>query len=343
MRLWRLFTSVNFAVVQIVAIAVLAVFGMTIRQLPGFAFRSAADYATEMDRIRVGLRAVSSASPWSTSWSGSSCSTSSRRRRSRVALLVLVVSIIVCTLDRTPRLWQQSAAIRVVQPPAYFDPRLPDRVSIAPGPGLSTAAVAGALRRHRFSVREATAPDGSRFLYGDRNRWTKLATLVSHLGLILFLVAGLVTARFGDEQGLVVAEGDTLTVQPIGTPGLLLVQNRAFEAPGLETGMAERLHHRPRRLPRRPAPRREDHPGQRPALDRRLHVPPERLRAGARPRDPLDGRRLGALVRSRAAHGHGRRAAVRRHAGAGTAVRPGAPARPDPGGDRCLGDRCRTP
>ena len=235
MRLWRLFTSVNFAVVQIVAVAVLAVFGMTIRQLPGFAFRSAADYATEMNRLRsiyepalgVGtvdllerlqLFRVFNSTPFS------------------VALLVLVISILICTLDRTPRLWQQSATIRVVQPDAYFDPRLPDRVSIAPGPGLSANAVGQALRRHRFTVRQATSPEGTTFVYGDRNRWTKLATLISHLGLILFLVAGLVTARFGDEQGLVVAEGDTLTVQPIGTPGLLLVQNLGFDAPGLDSG-----------------------------------------------------------------------------------------------------------
>ncbi len=235
MRLWRLFTSVNFAVVQIVAIAVLAVFGMTIRQLPGFAFRSAGDYAAEMDRLRavyepalgVGLVDllerlqlfhVFTSTPFS------------------VALLVLVASILICTLDRTPRLWQQAATIRVVQPPAYFDARLPDRVSIAPGRGLTGDAVAEVLRRHRFSIRVDVGPDGTPFLYGDRNRWTKLATLISHLGLILFLVAGLVTARFGDEQGLVVAEGDTLTVQPIGTPGLLLVENRGFEAPGLDTG-----------------------------------------------------------------------------------------------------------
>jgi cytochrome c biogenesis protein len=33
-----------------------------------------------------------------------------------------------------------------------------------------------------------------------------------------------------------VAEGDTLTVQPIGTPGLLLVKNFAFDAPGLDSG-----------------------------------------------------------------------------------------------------------
>lgn len=235
MRLWRLFTSVNFAVVQIAALSLLAVVGMTVRQLPGFAFRSPGDYAVEMSRLRaqyepvlgqgivdlmerLQLFHVFTSTPFS------------------ALLIVLVVSIVICTLDRTPRLWSQSASIRVLQPPAFFDPRLPDRVSIAPGPGLDAPAVRAALRRQGFRVRGQAGPDGATFVYGDRNRWTKLATLVSHLGLVLFLVAGLVTARFGDEQGLVVAEGETLTVQPIGTPGLLLVKNFGFEAPGLETG-----------------------------------------------------------------------------------------------------------
>ena len=44
------------------------------------------------------------------------------------------------------------------------------------------------------------------------------------------------TTRLGDEQGLVVAEGESLTVQPIGTPGLLLVTNLGFDAPGFDTG-----------------------------------------------------------------------------------------------------------
>jgi len=237
MAVWRLFTSVNFAVVQIMMLALLAVVGMTVRQLPTFAFRSAGDYATQMNTLRsiydpvVGSGAVDLMERlqlfhvFTSTWFS-------------LGLVVLVVSIVICTLDRTPRLWRQSAEIRVVQPAAYFDPRLPERVSIAPAAGLGTADVAAALRRHRFAIREATADDGTRFVYGDRNRWTKLATLVSHLGLILFLFAGLVTSRLGDEQGLVVAEGDTLTVQPIGTPGLLLVKNFGFRAPGLESGVA---------------------------------------------------------------------------------------------------------
>ena len=65
-----------------------------------------------------------------------------------------------------------------------------------------------------------------------------MATLLTHTGLVLFLVAAAVTSRLGDEQGLVVPEGESLTVQPIGTPGLLLVKNLDFEAPGFDTGQA---------------------------------------------------------------------------------------------------------
>jgi cytochrome c biogenesis protein len=233
--LWRLFTSVNFAVVQIIALGLLAVVGMTVRQLPGFAFRSPGDYAIEMSRLRaiyepaigaVGvdvLERLQLFHVFTSTWFG-------------LGLVLLVVSIVICTLDRTPRLWRQSAFIRVRQPDAYYDPILPDRVSIAAGAGLTADAIRGVLARRRYAVRTEAAHDGTTFIYGDRNRWTKLATLISHLGLILFLIAGLVTARLGDEQGLVVAEGDTLSVQPIGTPGLLLVQNLGFSAPGLDTG-----------------------------------------------------------------------------------------------------------
>ncbi|HEY2917064.1 MAG TPA: cytochrome c biogenesis protein ResB [Candidatus Limnocylindrales bacterium] len=235
MALWRLFTSVNFAVVQIIVLGLLAVVGMTVRQLPGFAFHSAADYATEMARLRaiyepaIGTAGVDLLDRlqlfhvFTSTWFS-------------LGLVILVVSIVICTLDRTPRLWRQAAFIRVQQPDAYFDPGLPDRISILGGGNLSRETLAQVLRRRRFHVRTEVSADGVAYVYGDRNRWTKLATLVSHLGLILFLIAGLVTARLGDEQGLVVSEGDTLSVQPIGTPGLLLVQNNGFSAPGLETG-----------------------------------------------------------------------------------------------------------
>ncbi len=207
---------------------------MTIRQLPGFAFRSASDYGAEMDKLHARYDAAFGSAVvdamerlqlfhvFSSTWF-------------TVGLFVLVVSIIVCTLDRTPRLWRQAAHVRVVQPEPFFDPRLADRVRVSGGVPLER--VRDVLRRHHFRVREAEV-DGRRYVYGDRNQYTKLATLLTHLGLILFLVAAAVTWKLGDEQGLVVAEGETLTVQPIGTPGLLLVKNFGFRAPGFESGQA---------------------------------------------------------------------------------------------------------
>jgi cytochrome c biogenesis protein len=229
---WGLLTSVDFAVVQIIALALLAVVGMVLKQLPGFASRSATDYANEMDRLRalyeptLGpdlvslLERLQMFQVFTSAWFS-------------LGVVVLTLSIIACTIDRTPRLWRQSAEVRVVQPEPYFDPQLPGRALMA---GVSADAVAHVLRRHRYAVRHETTDDGAAHVYGDRNRWTKLATLISHLGLVLFLVAAAVTSRFGDEQGLVVAEGETMTVQPIGTPGLLLVRNLGFEAPGFESG-----------------------------------------------------------------------------------------------------------
>ena len=205
---------------------------MTIKQFPDFAFRSATDYAAAVEAAHIRYDPVLGAavvdlmerlalfsvfrSPWFSA-----------------ALVVLVVSIVVCTIDRTPKLWRGVSDIRVAQPEPYFDPRLPDRAAMDGVPADSVHAV---LRRNGFRVREATDADGTRFLYGDRHQYTKMATLFTHTGLILFLIAAAATSRLGDEQGLVVAEGESLTVQPIGTPGLLLVKNIAFDAPGFDTG-----------------------------------------------------------------------------------------------------------
>jgi cytochrome c biogenesis protein len=230
---WRLLTSVDFAVVQIIFLSILAVVGMTLQQLPDFAFRSPGDYATAIENIHIRydpvlgpglvnvLERLGAFAIFKSAMFG-------------IGLVVLVVSIVVCTLDRTPRLWRDVSVVRVAQPEPFFDPRLPDRAAMS---GVAATDVARVVRGRGFHVREEAAPDGTRHLYGDRHQFTKLATLFTHTGLVLFLVAAAVTSRFGDEQGLVVPEGESLTVQNIGTPGLLLVKNFDFDAPGFETGV----------------------------------------------------------------------------------------------------------
>ena len=231
--LWRLLTSVDFAVVQIIFLSILAVIGMTLAQVPDSAFRSPADYAAAIDDLRarydpvLGPTAVSVLERFGAFAIFKSAIFG-------MGLVVLVVSIVVCTLDRTPRLWRDVSVVRVAQPEPFFDPKIPDRAAMT---GVGAADVARIVRAHGLRVREATEADGTRHVYGDRHQYTKMATLFTHLGLILFLVAAVVTSQFGDERGLVVPEGESLTVQAIGTPGLMLLKNLGFEAPGFETGM----------------------------------------------------------------------------------------------------------
>ena len=158
---------------------------MTIRQLPDFAFRSATDYTDQMDLIhglydplfgtagvgaleRLGIFQVFR-SPWFSA-----------------ALVVLVLSIVCCTINRIPRMWRGVSDIRVAQPDPFFDPKLPDRAQMS---GVPLDNVRRVFRKRGFRLREEVAADGTRFVYGDRNKYSKLATLFTHLGLITFLLA----------------------------------------------------------------------------------------------------------------------------------------------------------
>ena len=132
-------------------------------------------------------------------------------------------------------------------------------------------------------VRTATEADGTTYLYGDRHRWSKLATLLTHTGLVLFLVAAAVTSRLGFEAGILARPAARASrSSSIGTPGLHRRQELRVRGAAPRGRQLRRLHDRPGRLPRRPGARAQGRPGQRPAVGRRLHVPPERLPAGAR-------------------------------------------------------------
>ena len=122
----------------------LAAVGMVVRQLPSSAFQSVSDYTDQMSVIHDRYDAALGSAVvdllerlqvfqiFRSTWFSAS-------------LILLLVSIVVCTLDRTPRLWRQTSEIRVVQPDAFFDPRLPDRAAMT---GVSVEDVSSVLRRN---------------------------------------------------------------------------------------------------------------------------------------------------------------------------------------------------
>lgn len=240
---WRMLTDVRFAVVLILLLALAGLVGTLVRQFPVTAADDPARYAAELavmhrawDPIApLGLplgsflvdafEALGLFSVFSTPWF-------------LLLMTVLVISIICCTLDRAPRLWRVSSDVRVEQPEAFFDPsrdqrgvvRL-DTTTVASSDADTVAAVRRAFRARHFRRQRVIQADGVIYVYGDRNQYQKLATLLTHAGLVLFLLGGAVTVAVGFETVVFVGEGQTAPVQPIGTPGNLLVKNHDFSAP----------------------------------------------------------------------------------------------------------------
>ncbi len=238
---WSTLTSVRFAVLLIIGIVVSGLIGTLVRQFPSSVLHDPVGYAKQLADmhqrwdanqllgIRIGpamvdlFDALGFFRIFSSFWF--------------VALLVvLVVAIICCTLDRTPRLWRSVQPGIIDQPLPFFDPRLPERAMLE-HTSLRAEDVVAVLRRRRFKVRRVATDDGSTlWLQGDRNQYLKLTTLLTHLGLILFLVGGAVTVSLGFETVVFVGEGQTAPVRPVGTPDNLLVKVNSFQAPRLDNG-----------------------------------------------------------------------------------------------------------
>jgi cytochrome c biogenesis protein len=228
-------------VLQISILAIAGVFGAVLRQVPSFALHDPSAYADQMSQIhaaydplsilglnigpgmvdvfeRLGLFRVFSA-PWFI-----------------FLLTLLVVSIVVCTLNSVPHMWRSARNVRVVQAAPFFDLRLDHRAAYADAGTGGVQALRDVLRGGRYRVREETATEKTGtapvlHLYGDKNQYLKLATLFTHLGLILFLAGAAVTTALGFETVVFLGEGQTAPVQSVGTPDNLLVKNIHFDAP----------------------------------------------------------------------------------------------------------------
>ena len=233
---WRLLTNVRFAVFQILFLAVAGVVGAVLTQLPAYALHDPQAYVIEMAKLRMKYEALTvlgaNVGPSMVNvfeWLGFFRVFSAPWFISMLTLLT--VSIVMCTLNRAPKLWREARRVTIQQPNAFFDLRLHERARFRPE-AIFADDLARVLRGRRFRVKSALSEDDSvAYLYGDRHQYVKLATLLTHLGLILFLIAGAVTVTFGFETVVFVGEGQTAPVQPIGTPHNMLVRNIHFAAP----------------------------------------------------------------------------------------------------------------
>ena len=183
---WRLLTDVRFAVVLILLLALSGLVATLVRQFPVSAVEDPARYAAELAAVHqawdpiaplglpvgsllvgafdlLGLFRVFSA-PWFL-----------------LLMATLTVSIVCCTLDRTPRLWRGARDVRVEQPEAFFDPsrgqraavELPGRPELADRPALAGGGpgpVDPFRRRRSAPSRRPSGPEASGISGSPRRR-----------------------------------------------------------------------------------------------------------------------------------------------------------------------------
>ncbi len=135
-------------------------------------------------------------------------------------LTLLAVATLVCTLDRWRGVWRQTFHRPARPPDAIFDVAPLTARLTAPSPRVVREALAG----QGFCVRSETA--GSIvYLRGDRNRLAPLATLVTHLAVLLLLLGAILSSGYGWRETLTIEPGETVEV---GHESRLTLRNEGF-------------------------------------------------------------------------------------------------------------------
>ena len=211
--IWRLLTSVRFAVFFIAALAAFGLMGVLIPQIPE-AMRgndAAVDAWVESERGTFGpltepMHRLGLFNVFHAKWF-------------LVALGFLVVNVTVCTFNRWSPTFRNVFHPPKRVPDSFFE-RAHNRAALDAAPADD---VERALRGMRFSV-ERTEEGGATYVFADRYPWTQLATFASHMALILFIAGGLVTALTGFTANAFAGEGTTVPVFAVKDPNQMQVR-----------------------------------------------------------------------------------------------------------------------
>ena len=211
--IWRLLTSVRFAVFYIGTLATFGLLGVLIPQVPEAMRGNDAAVAAWVNAERGTF------GPFTDSMQRLGLFEVFHAKWFLFALGFLVVNVTTCTFNRWSPTFRNVFRPPQRVPERFFD-RAHNRTVLAP---VGEATLLGALREMRFKVRTETE-DGATYIFADRAPWTQLATFVSHLALILFISGGLVTWLTGFSADVFTGAGTTAPVFAVSDPNQLQVR-----------------------------------------------------------------------------------------------------------------------
>lgn len=128
--------------------------------------------------------------------------------------ILLMLNIIICSINR----WKSIKAIlqggKIKQPESFFTAagNKAETIDSHLSPAEVSPLLENTLKRQGYRVRSDNAADGV-CLAADKNRYFRLGTYLSHLSLIIFVLAYLIGSIFGfRDTNFIVIEGETREV-----------------------------------------------------------------------------------------------------------------------------------
>ena len=211
---WRLFTSVRWALILLAFLALTGLLGVLLPQIPSTIRGDSAAVADWLD-VQQGKFGV-----FTEPFHRLGFFDVFHARWFAAGLGLLVVSVTVCTANRFFPIWRTIRQPQRRVPEVYFQ-RAHHRAEFAtPAEPL---ALEGVLRRRRYRV-ERFQDGETAYLFADRYSWSQLGTFVSHLALILFIAGALVSKFTGFSQDLFVGEGTSAPVFAVSNPNQMQVR-----------------------------------------------------------------------------------------------------------------------
>lgn len=128
----------------------------------------------------------------------------------RGLLALLALSIVACTTRRWRGIWNTAFHTPVRVPEGFFaHARHQSQLASALEPQAAAERVRQALRGTRYRVK-ADEREGSVALFGERNRFSRFGTFLTHVSLLLILAGAIAGGLWGfKDPAFVVAEGTT--------------------------------------------------------------------------------------------------------------------------------------
>ncbi|GAB4489300.1 MAG: cytochrome c biogenesis protein ResB [Thermodesulfovibrionales bacterium] len=210
-RVWDVFASVKLAVVLFALISLTSVVGTVLEQqaepeknieVLSKMFGLSHDAAHSVLQVFEGLGFTNMYHSW---WFNA-------------FLLLFAANLIICSLDRLPRIWK--LVTEKVRPlPVENIGKMSIRRELALK-GTSSAArdaVLGAIRKLGFKPSESTGGNGTQW-YAEKGNYTRLGVYITHLSILIILVGAMIGTFFGFNGSLRLREGQTsyIAVAPAG-------------------------------------------------------------------------------------------------------------------------------